>query len=264
MSWSRRRARGATPVRKRARLDALAQLLDLGAVDRAAPADDLEAVVLGRVVAAGDHHAAVGLEVEHREVERRAWARRRRRRRRARRPAARACSVACRRGEDSRQSRPSVMRRAPASREVRARSRRPSSATKSSGRSRSATPRMSYSRKTARVHQRVLRCHSRSGRGRPSAPRRAGARPGPDPWARPARRRRWRPPPDRSTPTTPTRGAPGSASDDVAVAVDHHRVAEHDVAARVGRADLGQRGPAADVVPAEAAGHHAEAGAPSP
>ena len=91
-------------------LDELAQLLDLGAVDGRLAAQDLEAVVLGRVVAAGDQHAAVGVEVEHREVEHR----------RghdadvddvdARRQQARASAPACRRGEETRQSRPSVMR----------------------------------------------------------------------------------------------------------------------------------------------------------
>src|SRR6185369_13602273 len=50
-------------------LDLLAQLLDLGTVDGALAADDLEAVVLGRVVAGGDHHAAVGAQVKDREVE---------------------------------------------------------------------------------------------------------------------------------------------------------------------------------------------------
>ena len=50
-------------------LDPLAQLLDLGAVDGALAADDLEAVVLRRIVAGGDHHAAVGAQVKDREVE---------------------------------------------------------------------------------------------------------------------------------------------------------------------------------------------------
>ena len=51
------------------------------------------------------------------------------------------------RGDESRQSRPSVMRWTPASAKY-APMARPRSATKSSGKSRSATPRMSYSRKT--------------------------------------------------------------------------------------------------------------------
>src|ERR1051325_5197797 len=51
------------------------------------------------------------------------------------------------RGDDSRQSRPSVMRRAPRSAKW-APVARPRSATKSSGKSASPFPRMSYSRKT--------------------------------------------------------------------------------------------------------------------
>ena len=52
-------------------LDVPAQRLDLGAVDGGAADADLEAVVLGRVVAAGDLDGAVEIEVEEGEVDHR-------------------------------------------------------------------------------------------------------------------------------------------------------------------------------------------------
>ena len=58
----------AAAVRGAARFDQPAQRLDLGAVDGRAADADLEAVVLGRVVAAGDLDGAVEVEVEEREV----------------------------------------------------------------------------------------------------------------------------------------------------------------------------------------------------
>src|SRR5262249_11449733 len=62
-------APGRRGVDEGAGLDPLAQGLDLRAVDGAAAGDDLEPVVLAGVVAGGDHHAAVDLQVEHGEVE---------------------------------------------------------------------------------------------------------------------------------------------------------------------------------------------------
>src|ERR1051326_6733979 len=52
-------------------LHTLAQVLDLRAVERIFAHADFEAVVLGGVVARGDHHAAVDVEMKEREVEQR-------------------------------------------------------------------------------------------------------------------------------------------------------------------------------------------------
>src|ERR1022692_2507100 len=57
------------PVRKIAPLDQPPDLLDLFAMNRGRPAHDLETVVLGRIVAAGDHDGCGGLQVEHGIVE---------------------------------------------------------------------------------------------------------------------------------------------------------------------------------------------------
>src|ERR1035438_8499500 len=46
-------------------LDQPPDLLDLFAMNRGRPAHDLETVVLGRIVAAGDHDGCGGLQVEH-------------------------------------------------------------------------------------------------------------------------------------------------------------------------------------------------------
>src|SRR6185369_7728144 len=57
-----------------ARLDVPAQRLDLGAMNGGAADADLEAVVLGRIVAAGHLNRAVEIELEEREVADRGWA----------------------------------------------------------------------------------------------------------------------------------------------------------------------------------------------
>src|SRR6202030_3669942 len=44
-------------------IDQPSNFLDFGAVDRPTPADGLESIEFARIVAAGDHHSAVGLEV---------------------------------------------------------------------------------------------------------------------------------------------------------------------------------------------------------
>ena len=59
----RRFLRAALPHREGVLLDGLAQRLDLIAVERLTEERQLEAVILGRVVAPGDLHATVGLEV---------------------------------------------------------------------------------------------------------------------------------------------------------------------------------------------------------
>ncbi len=61
----------ALGVAERARLETATQILDLVAVHRLAAQAELEAVVVGRVVAAGDLDAAVEVPVEDREVDER-------------------------------------------------------------------------------------------------------------------------------------------------------------------------------------------------
>ena len=56
---------------KLAGLGDVVELLNLLAVDGALADHHLEAVVIARVVAGGDHHAAVGRKVEHRKIEHR-------------------------------------------------------------------------------------------------------------------------------------------------------------------------------------------------
>ena len=59
------------PVSKSPLLNQPENLLNLFAVDRALAVHHLESVIIGRIVAAGDHHAAVGLQMEYGIIEQR-------------------------------------------------------------------------------------------------------------------------------------------------------------------------------------------------
>ena len=135
-----------------------AQRLDLGAVDSRAADADLEAVVRGRVVAAGHLDRAVEVEVEEREVDDRG------------RADAEvddvepdSSSPSADRGGVGVGSEAAIAPDADASRArpasalgaCRRRSARPSACAKAASKSRSAAPRMSYSRKMAGIGHRV-------------------------------------------------------------------------------------------------------------
>src|SRR6185503_8967114 len=163
------------------------------------------------------------------------------------------------RGDDSRQSRPSVMRRAPLSAKY-APVARPSSVTKSSGKSASPLPRMSYSRKTLgfiqapRVaSQQIVAPGLLGGLDDPAHILRTVLRDDQDRVARGDHHQ-----------IAHAQHAHVRRSfirhHDAAVAVDQRRaVADDDVTARVGRPQRGQRRPAPHVVPAERARDDAQA-----
>ena len=125
-----------------------AKALDVGAEEARLAAHQLEAVLVAGVVAAGDHHPAVGRRARAPRRRARASGRRRRRRRRTpaldearerarRRGVAREAAVPADGDANAvRRPRPSIVAKP-----------RPMPAATSSVRSRSATPRMSYSRK---------------------------------------------------------------------------------------------------------------------
>ena len=59
------------PLQKIARFDDLADLLDGFPMQRAGAADGFESVELAGIVAAGDHHGAIGFQMHRRKIQQR-------------------------------------------------------------------------------------------------------------------------------------------------------------------------------------------------
>ena len=229
-----RGCRGSTAVpARRVGADARASrraraALDLGAVDGAAAAHDLEAVVLGRVVAGGDHHAAVGLQVKHREIEHR----------RGTTPTSMtsspdASSPAFTCGVDARRRDPAVA----AERDATGAALRQVIADGAAERAGEVVGEVAVGDAADVVLTKdasFMAAASGHGSGDAEsqeiaavrfflAPRRSGARPARGAWGSPAPRRRSRPPPDRRRPPRPRRRAV-LGDDHVALAVDDGRL----------------------------------------